>query len=108
MILLVLLAHDGQWKTSNSKPVDFSDVPNFDQNVGEPGTTILWILGNHGSPILFPIPSDISSDISSNKPLIFYPICSAAAMVKGKHLVITKLYIMVYTYLVSYLILGFF
>ena len=67
--------------------MDFSDFPDFDKNVGVPGTSILWILRNYGSPILFPIPSHISSD----KHLMFYPICSAAAILKGKHSIITYL-----------------
>ena len=80
------LGHDGQWLTSKSKPVDFSDFPNFDQNIGEPGTSILWVIKAFGSPVLFTIPSDISSTIK----FMFYPICSAAAIVKGKHLVIIQ------------------
>ena len=72
--------------------MDFSDFPDFDKNVGVPGTSILWILRNYGSPILFPIPSHISSD----KHLMFYPICSAAAILKGKHSIITKICLMIY------------
>ena len=75
------LGSDGQWKTSNSKPVDFSDFPNFDQKIGEPDTSIVWILRKSGSPLLYPIPSDISS----NENFIFYPICSVAAIEKGRY-----------------------
>ena len=86
-LLTYTLGHDGQWLTSKSKPVDFSDFPNFDQNIGEPGTSLLWVMRRFDSPKLYPIPSDISSD----KHMIFYPICSADAIVKGSIEIISAL-----------------
>ena len=71
--------HVGQWKSSKSQlVVDFSDFPNFDQNSGEPGDTIVWVLKPTG-PILF----TINPEFSSVNHYTFFPICSVTIIKHG-------------------------
>ena len=62
------------WKTSDSRPVNFSDFPTFDPNRGRAGSTIILVLSKHG-PVLYAVPHFVRSV----RKLRFFPVCAAAS-----------------------------
>ena len=74
-----MLDSNGNWKTSDSQLVDFSeDFPNFDQTQGETGTSLVWIPKTNNR--LF----TVSADFSSINDIKLFPICAMAAIAESK------------------------